>query len=85
MWRYIVKRLLSMIPVLIGVSFIIFTLLYFTPGDPAPMVLGEQASEEAKNEWREEYGLNDSFWTQYFRYIKDIITEKSILVHTATI
>ncbi len=75
MWRYIAKRLLSMIPVLIGVSFIIFTLLYFTPGDPASMVLGEQASEEAKNEWREEYGLNDSFWTQYFRYIKDIVTK----------
>ncbi len=75
MWKYIVKRLLSMIPVLLGVSLIIFTLLYFTPGDPASMVLGEQATEEAKEEWRDRYGLNDSFWVQYGRYIKDIVTK----------
>ncbi len=75
MWKYIVKRLLSMIPVLLGVSLIIFTLLYFTPGDPASMVLGEQASEEAKEEWRDRYGLNDPFWVQYGRYIKDIVTK----------
>ena len=46
MLRYLLKRLLALIPVLLGVAFLIFTMMYFTPGDPAAMVLGDQASEE---------------------------------------
>lgn len=74
MSRYIVKRLALMIPVLLGVSFVIFALLYMVPGDPAVMVLGNEVSEEALSEWREQYGLNDPFLVQYAKYILGIIT-----------
>ncbi len=44
MLRYIMKRLLMMIPVLLGVSFIVFSMIYFTPGDPAEYMLGMDAT-----------------------------------------
>ena len=47
MLKYIGKRLLMMIPVILGISFIIFAIMDFTPGDPARMVLGEGATPEA--------------------------------------
>jgi peptide/nickel transport system permease protein len=46
MYRYALRRLVSLIPVLFGVALIVFTLLYMTPGDPARMVLGDLATEE---------------------------------------
>ena len=48
-----------MIPVLLGVTFIVFFILNLSPGDPAAMILGDQASEEALEMKREELGLND--------------------------
>lgn len=75
MLKYIAKRILALIPVMLGVSLLIFSILYFTPGDPASLVLGEQASEESKEAWRDNYGLNDPFWVQYTDYIKGIVLE----------
>lgn len=69
MLRYIVKRILLTIPVLIGVTFIIFTMMYFTPGDPARMILGDTATEAEVEELREEMGLNESFIVQYGSYM----------------
>lgn len=63
-----------MIPVLLGVSFLIFTLMYFTPGDPATLMLGDQATEEQLEEWRAEQGLDKSFIEQYIDYIVGIVT-----------
>ena len=59
MYKYILKRLLMMIPVLLGVTFIVFFILNLSPGDPAAMILGDQASEEALEMKREELGLKD--------------------------
>ncbi|WZL72542.1 ABC transporter permease [Clostridiaceae bacterium 35-E11] len=73
MFKYIVRRLLYLIPVLIGVSFIVFSLLYMTPGDPAKIILGEQADQKAVEELREEMGLNESFVVQYVNYVKKIV------------
>ena len=73
MLRYILNRLLMMIPVLLGVAFVVFTLMYITPGDPAKIILGESATEEAVTALREEMGLNDSFVVRFARYIGDII------------
>lgn len=64
-----------MIPVLLGVSFIVFSIMYFTPGDPAEMVLGEMATQEDKEMFREKYGLNGSFLTRYGTYLKNIVTK----------
>ena len=47
MGKFIGKRLLMMIPVLLGVSFIIFAMIYITPGDPASFILGDMATPEA--------------------------------------
>ncbi len=73
MVKYIVKRLLLLIPIILGVSAIIFTLKTLTPGDPARQILGNDATEEQIQEKREELGLNDPAVVQYFRYIAGIV------------
>lgn len=75
MLKYIAKRILYLIPVLIGVSLIVFGLLFISPGDPARNILGTNAPEEAVRELREEMGLNEPFHIQYGNYIKKIITK----------
>lgn len=69
MLKYAFKRVLLLIPVLIGVSAIVFTLLYLTPGDPAETVLGNSATPEAIAEFRQKEGLDDPFAVQFARYI----------------
>ncbi len=73
MFKYIIKRLLMLIPILLVVTFVIFTLLYITPGDPAKMILGQTATEEAVAELRAELGLDQPFLIQYLNYMKDLI------------
>lgn len=75
MLKYILRRIMLLIPVLLGVSLVIFTMLYITPGDPARMALGEQASEEAVQKFRQEEGLNDPFLVQYGNYLKKAVFE----------
>ena len=69
MYKYIIKRLLLLIPVLIGVSLVVFVMLEITPGDPARQLAGSDASEEAVEQLREEMGLNDPAPTRFIRYI----------------
>ena len=69
MLKYIGKRFLLMVPVILGVSFIIFSIMNLTPGDPALLILGEAATPEAVQELREEMGLNDNFFVRYGRYV----------------
>ena len=69
MLRYIVRRVLFLIPVLMGVAFCVFTLLYLTPGDPARMVLGDMATDEAIKEFRDKEGLNDPYLVQFGNYV----------------
>lgn len=74
MWKYILKRLLMMIPVLLGVTFIVFFILAMTPGDPAAIILGDQASAEALELKRIELGLNDPLLIRYFNYLLNMIS-----------
>jgi peptide/nickel transport system permease protein len=69
MAKYIVKRLLLMIPVLIGVSFIVFGIMSFTPGDPASAILGTSATKEQIAKLNNELGMNDPFLVRYLRYV----------------
>lgn len=71
MYRYILRRLLMLIPVIIGVTFIVYTIMFFTPGDPALIMLGETAPQEQVEKWREDMGLNDPFIVQYLRFLKN--------------
>ncbi len=73
MFKYILRRILLLIPILLGVSAIIFTLKTFTPGDPARQILGNSATEEQVQAKREELGLNDPVLVQYGRYILGVI------------
>lgn len=74
MFRYIVKRLLMMIPVILAVTFLIFFLQALAPGDPAELQLGMDATEEEKDAWREEFNLNDPLPVQYGKYLWGIVT-----------
>lgn len=73
MVRYTIRRLLQMVPVLLGVSLLIFTMLFFTPGDPARTMLGTHASDEQVYALREELGLNDPFLVQYVKYVTNML------------
>ena len=73
MYKYVLKRLLMMIPVLIGVSFLVFFILAVSPGDPARMILGEQATQESVDALREEMGLDDPVLVRYAHYMEDVL------------
>ena len=74
MLRYIAKRLLMLIPVILITSFLIFWAMSLTGGDPAMIVAGEGASKEEIEAVREELGLNDPFMVRYFNYVKGMVT-----------
>lgn len=73
MYKYILKRLLLMIPVLIGISFVIFLIMSFMPGNPARLLLGEKATPAAVEELTDELGLNDPFFVRYYNYMKKVL------------
>lgn len=73
MLRYIAKRILLMIPVLLGISIFLFTLMYFTPGDPAQMILGDLATEQEVQQLREDLGLTGSFVQRYGKYMFGVL------------
>ena len=69
MAKYIGKRLLMMIPVIIGVVFIIYSIMELTPGDTVMMILGEGAPIEAQEALREQMGLNAPFLVRFVKYV----------------
>lgn len=73
MAKYVTKRLLLLIPILLGVSFIIFTIMNMIPGDVASLILGDTAPQSAKNELMAELGLNRPFWIRYIDYVWDAL------------
>lgn len=76
MFKYILKRLLSLIPILIGISFISFALIYFTGGDAVAVryeAIGGVLSPELINQKREELGLNRPFIIQYLSWLLGVI------------
>lgn len=73
MVRYVIRRLLLMIPVVIGVTLLIFLLQAFTPGDPAKLALGNDATEEELQQWREDRDLNSPILVQYGKYMWGVL------------
>ncbi len=69
MLRYALKRILLLIPVVLSVMVILFTILCFTPGDPARIALGQEVTQEAIDAFRNAHGLNDPYFVQLGRYI----------------
>src|SRR5574341_2079558 len=68
----ILQRLIQMIPVLLGISLVTFVLAQAVPGDPARLVLGPRATQEALAAMRERYGLDRPIWEQYLIYLKHL-------------
>lgn len=74
MGKYIVKRVLWMIPVLLGVLFIVFTINRLTPGDPVAAILGSNYTQEQYAQKEAEMGLDKPFLVQFANYVKGIVT-----------
>ena len=69
MIKYIIKRVLTLIPVLLCVTIIVFLMVHMLPGDPARMIAGESATLEDVELIRESYGFNDPLPEQYINYM----------------
>lgn len=74
MIKYILKRLLMLVPVILVTSFIIFWAMSLTGGDPAMLIAGEGATQAEIEAVREELGLNDPFLVRYVDYVKGMVT-----------
>ncbi len=73
MTRYILKRLAMLIPVLLGVTIVSFSLLQIVPGDPAVLLAGEDANPDFIEAVRKEYGFDQPLYVQYFRFISHAV------------
>lgn len=73
MYKYIAKRLLMIIPVVLFVSFVVFSVMELVPGDPAVTALGDEATVEQLEHYREVNGLNDPLPVRYVRYMAGIL------------
>ena len=73
MSKYIIKRILWMIPIILGVLLIVFSISYFTPGDPVKAILGTGYTPEAYAAKRAELGLDQPFLIQFVNYILDLL------------
>ena len=69
---YIIKRILQIIPVIIGVTLILFLLMYVIPEDPARLILQKGATEEALQNLRVKMGIDKPLYVQYWRYMKQL-------------
>jgi peptide/nickel transport system permease protein len=73
MLRFIVRRLLGVIPVLFGLSIILFAFVHLLPGDPATAILGQHATPERVAAMRQYLGLDDPLWQQYLNYLGNVL------------
>src|SRR5215216_3539133 len=70
MLRYVVRRLMLLVPILLGVSILIFFWVHALPGNPASALLGERATPELVKQYKERYGLDKPMPVQYWEYLK---------------
>lgn len=74
MLKFIVRRLLQLIPILAALSVLLFLFIHSLPGGPAIALLGERATEEGIEQFNESQGLNDPLPVQYTRYMKNVLS-----------
>lgn len=72
MIKYVIKRLLWMIPITLGVTVLVFTMMIFCPGNPAEIILGATATQEDIDAKTEELGLNDPYLVRLGTYMRDV-------------
>ena len=74
MAKFIIRRLLILIPVLLGVSFLVFGILALMPQDVGTIQLSSAATPEGVAQWNKDHGLDNPFFVRYFDYMKDLLT-----------
>lgn len=73
MYRFVLKRLIALLPTLAGISLLVFLMLYLVPGDPAQVMLGERANAESLAELRTTMGLDQPFHVQFYRFFTGLL------------
>ena len=74
MGKYILRRLIQMIPVLLIVSIAVFAIIHLIPGNPAEIIAGPNATDEQLEALRRQYGLDQPLWQQYFIWLGNVLT-----------
>jgi peptide/nickel transport system permease protein len=72
-WRYVVRRIVFVLPVLLGVTLLVFGLIHLAPGDPVVVIMGADYSPQAADRLREELGLNEPLWSQYGIWLSRVV------------
>ncbi|MFT5365253.1 MAG: peptide/nickel transport system permease protein [Candidatus Latescibacterota bacterium] len=70
---YIIKRILALVPTLLGITVLVFLMVHLVPGDPAQVMLGERASAETLEALRQDLGLDQPLHVQFARYLGDLL------------
>lgn len=73
MYKYVLKRLALLIPIILGVTFIVFSIMSLTPGDPGRLILGTSAPQEAIDQLNHKLGFDEPFLIRYVDYIKNAV------------
>jgi peptide/nickel transport system permease protein len=71
--KYLLRRLVLIVPTLFGLSLLTFTVSHIVPADPAALAAGPRASKETVEQYREKFGLNDPIYEQYWVYVKGLL------------
>ena len=78
LFKTLIKRLIVAIPTLLAMTFLIFLMLKAVPGDPALLMLGDRASKESLEEFREKLGLNQPWYVQYGKFVENIVVHRDL-------
>jgi peptide/nickel transport system permease protein len=78
MLRFVVRRLLLLIPILLGLSLLVFAWIRALPGGPAQALLGERATPETVRQIEQQYGLDDPVYVQYVRYLETTVVDRDL-------
>ncbi|HKH31633.1 MAG TPA: ABC transporter permease [Gaiellaceae bacterium] len=78
MLRFVIRRLLLLVPILLGLSILVFAWIRALPGGPAEALLGERLTPESRAQIEEQYGLDDPVFVQYWRYVKTTVVDRDL-------
>jgi len=76
--RFVIRRLLLLVPILLGLSILVFAWIRALPGGPAEALLGERLTPESRAQIEEQYGLDDPLFVQYWRYFKTTVVDRDL-------
>jgi peptide/nickel transport system permease protein len=78
MLQFVIRRLLLLVPILLGLSILVFAWIRALPGGPAEALLGERLTPESRQQIEEQYGLDDPVFVQYWRYLKTTVVDRDL-------